>query len=213
MDIVRTPSFFSGYAADFDAIYANQATPFNSVVNRLFRRSMRLRFELTIAGCNPINGRSVLDVGCGPGHYGIELAHRGAGSVTGLDFAEGMLEIGRANAHRAGVEARCHFERGDFLSWEAPGKFDYVIAMGFMDYIADPGPVIAKILSLTANTAFFSFPLNGGLLAWQRKLRYRRRCALYMYSKDQVARLFAHTGRPTEVRRIARDLFVTSRMN
>ena len=80
MDIVRTPSFFSGYAADFDAIYANQATPFNSVVNRLFRRSMRLRFELTIAGCNPINGRSVLDVGCGPGHYGIELAHRGAGS-------------------------------------------------------------------------------------------------------------------------------------
>ena len=40
-----------------------------------------------------------------------------------------------------------------------------------------------KILSLTANTAFFSFPLNGGLLAWQRKLRYRRRCALYMYLK------------------------------
>jgi SAM-dependent methyltransferase len=213
MDIARTPSFFSGYAADFDAIYANHATPFNSVLNRLFRRSMRLRFELTIGGCNPIKGRSVLDVGCGPGHYGIELARGGADSVTGLDFAEGMLAIGRASARHAGVEERCRFESGDFLTWQAPGKFDYVIAMGFMDYIADPIPVIAKILSLTERIAFFSFPLDGGLLAWQRKLRYRRRCPLYMYSKEQVAGLFAHSGCQTEVRRIARDLFVTSRTN
>jgi SAM-dependent methyltransferase len=213
MDIVRTPNFFSGYAADFDAIYANHATPLNSVVNRFFRRSMRLRFELTIAGCNPMSGRSVLDVGCGPGHYAIELARMGAASITGLDFAEGMLEIGRTNARRAGVEERCRFEGGDFLTWQAPGKFDFVIAMGFMDYIANPIPVIAKILSLTGSIAFFSFPVDSGLLAWQRKVRYRRRCPLYMYSEDQVARLFAHTGRPIEIRRIARDLFVTSRMN
>lgn len=209
LDLAPTSGFFSGYAADFDAIYANRPTLLNSAVNRLFRRSMRQRYELTIAGCNPIAGRSVLDVGSGPGHYSVELARRGAGSVTGLDFAEGMLELAQANASRAGVEERCRFERGDFLMWSAPGKFDYVIAMGFMDYMPDPAVVIAKVLSLTARRAFFSFPLDGGLLAWQRKLRYRWRCPLYMYSKDQVVRLFTDSRCRIELRRIARDLFVT----
>jgi 2-polyprenyl-3-methyl-5-hydroxy-6-metoxy-1,4-benzoquinol methylase len=208
MESVQSRNFFSGYAANFDAIYANHTTPFNFAVNRLLRRSMRQRFELTISGCNPIGGRSVLDIGCGPGHYAVELARRGAASVTGLDFADGMLELARVRATRAGVEELCCFERGDFLTWARPHKFDYVIAMGFMDYIADPIPVIFKILSLTVCSAFFSFPLDGGLLAWQRKLRYRKRCPLYMYTAEQVARLFAQTGYSVNSRRISRDLFV-----
>lgn len=212
LDLAQTRGFFSGYAADFDAIYANRPTLLNSAVNRLFRSSMRRRYELTIAGCNPSAGRSVLDVGCGPGHYGIELARRGAASVMGLDFAEGMLELARVYASHAGVAERCRFEHGDFLTWSAPGKFDYVIAMGFMDYISDPGRVVGKILSLTIRRAFFSFPLDGGLLAWQRKLRYRRRCPLYMYSEAQVARLFARNQCQFELRRISRDLFVSCGM-
>ena len=132
----------------------------------------------------------------------------GWASVVGVDFAEGMLELARNSARRAGVEHRCRFERGDFMNWSPPGKFDYVIAMGFMDYVAHPSAVVAKVMSVAECRAFFSFPLDGGLLAWQRKLRYRRRCLLYMYTEKQIAALFELTSSKINVRRISRDLFV-----
>src|SRR5271157_5467507 len=77
MSLDRTQTFFHQYANDFDAIYGNQNGLIDGVINRLFRKSMRLRFEKSIEGCNPIQGKSVLDVGCGPGHYSITLAPRG----------------------------------------------------------------------------------------------------------------------------------------
>jgi len=105
----QTSQVFDRYATDFDAIYGNQSNVINRVINRFFRQSMRERFELTLAGCMPVAGCSVLDVGCGPGHYAIELARRGAAEVTGIDFADGMLEIANARAEREGVKDRCRF--------------------------------------------------------------------------------------------------------
>ncbi|MFY0992863.1 methyltransferase domain-containing protein [Halomonas sp. C05BenzN] len=45
----------------------------------------------------PERASSVLDLGCGPGHWSARLACRygEAGTVTGLDLAPGMLEVAR----------------------------------------------------------------------------------------------------------------------
>jgi SAM-dependent methyltransferase len=209
----RTADFFHRYAHDFDAIYGTKNTPVNRVVNTFLRRSMRLRYLKSIEGCEPVQNRSVLDIGSGPGHYSVELARRGASRVLGIDFADGMLAIAREAAVRAGVQDRCTFQRMDFLRDEFNESFDYVIAMGFMDYVAQPETAIRKMLGLTRVRAFFSFPLDGGLLAWQRKLRYRARCDLYMYTEDQVRKLFAGTtATRVDVTRIDRDLFVTAHL-
>ena len=53
--------------------------------------------------------------------------------------------------------------------------FDYSIAMGFLEYIEEPKKVIEKVLSITKLKAFFSFPVDAGMLAWQRKLRYKKK--------------------------------------
>jgi 2-polyprenyl-3-methyl-5-hydroxy-6-metoxy-1,4-benzoquinol methylase len=207
----RTAEFFDRYARDFDAIYGNRNTMVNTVVNTLFRRSMRLRYQLTMEGCQPIAGKTVLDVGCGPGHYGIELAKRGAARVHGIDFAEGMLDIARGGAERAGVGDRCTFEQADFHSRDLKGPYDYVIVMGFMDYVADPQRMVRRTMELTGSRAFFSFPLDGGPLAWQRRVRYRSRCDLYLYSEDSVRRIFADAGQKrVDIKQIDRDLFVTA---
>ena len=211
MSLERTQEFFHQYAGDFDALYSNRRGVLNGVINRLFRRSMRLRFDKTLAGCQPIAGKSVLDVGCGPGHYSISLAERGAGRVVGLDFAAGMLRLAAEHARRAGVAGRCEFRVGDFLQFSAPEPFDYVVVMGFMDYTADPRAVIRKALSLTRERAFFSFPVAGGLLGWQRRMRYRRRCDLFLYRPEQIRELFAEfPGVRLEIEPIARDFFVTA---
>jgi 2-polyprenyl-3-methyl-5-hydroxy-6-metoxy-1,4-benzoquinol methylase len=207
----RTATFFDRYAHDFSAIYGNKNTIINTVINKLFRESMKLRFFMTLEGCNPVEGKSVLDVGCGPGHYGAALARRGAGKVLGIDFAEGMLEIARQNARQAGVADKCEYRIGDFTKETFKKEFDYVILMGFMDYMADPKAVVANAIGACRSRAFFSFPLDGGVLGFQRKLRYKSRCDLYMYTEEQVRGFFAGLPvRRVDIETIDRDLFVTA---
>jgi SAM-dependent methyltransferase len=205
----RTSEFFQAYARDFDAIYGTRNTWLNRLINAFLRRSMKLRYEATLKGCAPIAGKKVLDVGCGPGHYAVALAQRGAGYVLGLDFAPGMLELAQARAEQAGVADRCRFDLGDFMTYPLNETFDYTVVMGFMDYLREPGVVIAKVLQATKAKAFFSFPAAGGFLAWQRRLRYRRRCELFLYSEADLEKLFSQTGAPWELQRLARDYFIT----
>lgn len=207
----RVSTFFHAYAADFDSIYGTRKGTLNAVLNGVFRKSMRLRYEKTLEGCQPIAGRSVLDIGCGPGHYSVALAKRGADRIVGIDFAEGMLDIARSHASAENVADKCEFIKADFFTHAFPGKFDYVIAMGFMDYVQDAKAAVRRMLELTAGKAFFSFPKEGGFLAWQRKLRYRSRCELYLYTAPQIERLFSGLqGIELRIESISRDYFVTA---
>lgn len=71
-------------------------------------------------------GSSVLEVAPGPGYFAIELAKLGDYRVTGLDISATFVEIARANAARAGVQAQ--FERGDASRMPFDGeRFDYVV--------------------------------------------------------------------------------------
>ncbi|MYW66942.1 methyltransferase domain-containing protein [Streptomyces sp. SID8379] len=69
---------------------------------------------LRLAG--DVTGLSVLDLGCGAGHYAVELAERGAGRIVGVDGSESMLGIAR---ERLGDRAELHLhdleEPLDFL--------------------------------------------------------------------------------------------------
>ena len=206
----RTASFFDAYAKDFNAIYGNENTLVNGVVNKLFRKSMMLRYEKSLAGCQPVQGKTVIDIGCGPGHYAVALAAQGASRVLGVDFAPGMVDIARKRAESAGVTDRCTFTLGDFLEVSGDEKFDYAIVMGFMDYIEDAGALMRKVLGVCRGKAFFSFPADGGPLAWQRRLRYRSRCALYMYTEPQIRSLVSALGvKSSSIEPISRDFFVT----
>jgi 2-polyprenyl-3-methyl-5-hydroxy-6-metoxy-1,4-benzoquinol methylase len=205
----RTSHFFDDYAADFDSIYGNDNRALERVANRLFRRAMVVRYEKTLAGCQPIGGRTVIDIGCGPGHYSIALARAGAAKVIGLDFAPGMLKIAREHAAAHGVADRCTFALDDFLTYPVSEKFDYAIVMGFMDYIRDPRVVIDRVLEITRGRAFFSFPKAGGFLAWQRKMRYRNRCDLFLYREEEIQSLLSPTGASFLIESNGRDFFVT----
>ncbi|MEI9973824.1 MAG: class I SAM-dependent methyltransferase [Ignavibacteriota bacterium] len=207
----QTQEFFHAYAGDFNAIYSSRNGVINNLVNRTLRKSMQLRYIRTLEGCTPIVDRTVLDVGCGPGHYGIALARRGAAHVTGIDFAEGMIELARQQAKLAGVADCCDFRAGDFDQFRPAEPFDYVVVMGFMDYVREPEQLIRRVLSFTRRKAFFSFPAAGGILAWQRQVRYRKRCPLYLYHRDNLDQLFKGVKDVSvTVEPIARDFFVTA---
>jgi 2-polyprenyl-3-methyl-5-hydroxy-6-metoxy-1,4-benzoquinol methylase len=209
-----TAGFFESYAEDFDAIYGSKDTPINRLISKIFRKSMRLRYQKTIEGCLPVEGKSALDIGCGPGHYAVTLARKGIASVWGIDFAPAMIDLARQKAAGAGVDNVCNFFANDFLAYDFGRAFDYAILMGFMDYMAEPRTVIKRALSLTSSRAFFSFPAAEGFLAWQRRLRYRKKCDLYMYHRQDIAELFRGlTFEDISIEQISRDYFVTVYMN
>lgn len=206
----RTADFFDSYAHDFDAIYGTRSTLVNRLINHFFRKSMRLRYELTLLGCDPIEGKRVIDIGCGPGHYSVALAKAGAKYVLGIDFSKNMVDLAIQRAKAEGVQDRCEFIQADFLSFDPQREFNYAILMGFMDYIEEPEKVIQKVSNFTTEKAFFSFPADGGFLAWQRKIRYRKRCNLFLYRLEQIDNLFSGlSGAKVEIVKIARDYFVT----
>jgi ubiquinone/menaquinone biosynthesis C-methylase UbiE len=143
----------------------------------------------------------------------VALAARGAARVLGVDFAPNMIELARERAQRAGVADRCTFTVADFLAAPGEEKFDYAVLMGFMDYIEEPRALLEKVLRVCRGKVFLSFPADGGVLAWQRRLRYSSRCALYLYTEPQLRSLVAGLPiRSSSIERIDRDYFVTLTM-
>ena len=86
--------------------------------------------------------------------------------------------------------------------------------MGFIEYFEHPELVIKRALSITAKDILVSFPVAGGFLAFQRKLRYKRRCYLRLYSYDDIKSLLEGLNISSfTIERIGRDFFVTINPN
>ncbi|MGH8510010.1 MAG: class I SAM-dependent methyltransferase [Gammaproteobacteria bacterium] len=201
--------FFDDYAHDFDAIYGGRRGSVGRILDGIFRKSMRLRFERTLIGCRPVAGKTVLDVGCGPGHYGVSLASEGAARVVMLDPAKEMIRIAENRARIAGVRDRCEFVHTTFEDYRPDEEFDFCILMGLMDYIADPYACVRHAVEITRGAAFFSFPADGGLLGVYRRYRYRNRTPLYLYRRDQLRAILDGSAADCfSIEQLARDFFV-----
>jgi SAM-dependent methyltransferase len=90
------------------------------------RSSQEKRFEALLA-LGDLDGRTVLDVGCGFGDFLAYLQGRGIRArYTGMDICEPMIR--RCHERFVGTEARFHV--GDVLSWDPEEAPDFVVASG-----------------------------------------------------------------------------------
>ena len=96
-----------------------------------------------------LEGRSLIDVGCGDGTYTAELARRGGSSnVVGIDPSPRAVEV--AIRHHAGIR----FEVGDAAWLEAtPERFDVAIARGVLHHADDPARLVRAIGRVAAAVA------------------------------------------------------------
>ncbi len=84
-------------------------------------------------------GSTILDVPCGNGRWGVELASNGY-RVEGLDFSESFVEAARRKASERGFSDSCRFTHGDIrrtASIYKGRRFDAVIniftSLGYWD--------------------------------------------------------------------------------
>jgi 2-polyprenyl-3-methyl-5-hydroxy-6-metoxy-1,4-benzoquinol methylase len=182
----RVRRHFDTDAERFDAIYETRKGPLMRWVDDIWRGVVRRRFELTLERVQPIAGRSFLDAGCGSGRYCLAFAERGASRVVGVDFSETMIRLARGHAENLGLAGRCDFRVGSFPEAVPDGPFDVATALGFFDYVQDPGPIVLRMRELTGSTMVMSFPKAREWRVPLRRLRFLLAgCPLHLYTESR----------------------------
>ncbi len=193
----QVQTYFRRSAVPFDSLYAeDEMSPLNRYLNRRFRSDIYRRYLLTLDHVKRVGAKSVLDVGCGSGRYGQALAEVGVEHYLGIDFSPEMIDLARQNTAQIRHEGkRFDFKVEDFMDFETDETFDVVVAMGVLDYVADPPAMLRKMREVANTSAVVSFP---SISAWRtpiRKARYRiKQCPVYFYDRPGIEDLTEKAG-------------------
>ena len=105
-----------------------------------------------------LNGKRVVDVGCGGGILADSMARRGA-EVLGIDLATKPLRVAQLHAIEAETPRIEYREVAvEQLAAEQPQTFDVVTCMEMLEHVPDPGAIVAACgrLLKPGGWAFFS---------------------------------------------------------
>jgi 2-polyprenyl-6-hydroxyphenyl methylase/3-demethylubiquinone-9 3-methyltransferase len=113
-----------------------------------------------------LNGKEVLDVGCGGGILSEGMAARGA-KVTGIDMGERPLRVAELHALESGVQVSYRRIPAESLAAESPACFDLVTCMELLEHVPEPASIVAACARLVRPGGFVFFStLNRNLKSY-----------------------------------------------
>lgn len=124
---------------------------------------LRLQF---IRSHTELEGRRIVDVGCGGGILSEALARAGA-EVLGIDLSEELLDVADLHSLESGVAVGYRKISAEALAAERPESFDVVTCMEMLEHVPDPPSVVRACAQLVkpGGRVFFS-TLNRHPKAW-----------------------------------------------
>jgi 2-polyprenyl-6-hydroxyphenyl methylase/3-demethylubiquinone-9 3-methyltransferase len=104
-----------------------------------------------------LEGKDVLDVGCGGGILSESMSSRGA-KVTGIDLGEKALKVAELHRLESGAEVDYRLISVEDLAEQMPESFDVVTCMELLEHVPDPAAVVKACVKLTrpGGKVFFS---------------------------------------------------------
>lgn len=111
-----------------------------------------------IDGMARLDGKDVVDVGCGGGILADAMARRGA-RVLGVDLADRSLKVARLHALEAGTpRIEYRLVPAEELAAQEPGSRDVVTCMEMLEHVPDPAAIVRACADLLkpGGWAFFS---------------------------------------------------------
>jgi arsenite methyltransferase len=103
------------------------------------------RRELVREALGAVRDNRILDVGCGPGFYCLELSEivGSSGSVLGVDSSPAMLQLARARC--AGLE-NVGFLEGEVTALPVEsGTFNRAVCVQVLEYVSDVDAALAEL--------------------------------------------------------------------
>ena len=94
-----------------------------------------------------LDGKRVIDVGCGGGILAESMATLGA-TVTGIDMGEAPLNVARLHQHESGVSVDYQQCTAEDFAAQQPASFDVVTCMEMLEHVPQPASVIAACAKL-----------------------------------------------------------------
>ena len=89
-----------------------------------------------------LQGKQVLDVGCGGGLLAEAMAALGA-EVTGIDMGQAPLTVARAHMRDSGLTIDYRRTTVEMLAEKTPAGFDAVTCLELLEHVPDPFSVVA----------------------------------------------------------------------
>jgi 2-polyprenyl-6-hydroxyphenyl methylase/3-demethylubiquinone-9 3-methyltransferase len=124
---------------------------------------LRLDYIDRLAG---LQGKRVLDVGCGGGLLTEGMAARGA-DVTGIDMGNAPLTVARLHQHESGLDIDYRQATAEQLASEEPGGFDIVTCLEMLEHTPDPAAVIGACARLIRDDGYiFLSTINRNPKSW-----------------------------------------------
>ena len=138
---------------------------------------VRLRYLQQQTG--PLNGKNVLDVGCGGGILAESMAALGA-SVTAVDLAQDSINAAKAHAASQNIRVDYRLLAVDDLLPDAAEHFDLITCMELLEHVPEPAELIHSCAALCK---------PGGDLVFSTINRSPRAFALAIIGAEYLLRL------------------------
>lgn len=94
-----------------------------------------------------VNGKKVLDVGCGGGILAEGLAALGA-QVTGIDLSDKALSVAQLHLLESGHSIDYRHIAAEDLAAQSPGAYDIVTCMEMLEHVPDPASIVTACAAL-----------------------------------------------------------------
>ena len=94
-----------------------------------------------------LEGKRVLDVGCGGGILAESLSKAGA-TVTGIDLSTKALKVAELHQLESGTTVRYRSISAEDLAKEEPQSYDVVTCMEMLEHVPDPASVVGACANL-----------------------------------------------------------------
>lgn len=116
---------------------------------------LRLKFIMDRVGS--LQGKKILDVGCGGGILSESLAKEGA-IVTGIDMGEMPLQVAKLHKLESGVDVDYQQTTAEEFAEKHAEEFDVITCLEMLEHVPEPSSIIAACKKLVKpdGDVFFS---------------------------------------------------------
>ena len=103
-----------------------------------------------------LQGKKIVDVGCGGGILTEGLAEQGA-IATGIDLSEELIDIADLHGLDSGIKANYLKISAETFAEENPANFDHLTCMEMLEHVPDPSSIVSACAKMVKPGGFVFF--------------------------------------------------------